>query len=458
MNKDKKQASKKKIINTHLDTSDLKALEDLPPQEIKTAIDNMADKIRQMEESMSEILKGFSLDLQKIDPSDMDPIDANVLKVFQDVVDEVCESITGDEEVDLDEIRRAAEKRPKLPPITTFGLMSDKIARKLPIVSPHIEKENGEIKFQWNVNGAPRNKKAVATFVELSIPDTGIEVSRPINAFDMAVCHAVANKFYFWNLEHPGVPLRISKQEIWRAMEGKENSSTPSALQIRMITESMDRMRTTTVRMDNSEEKIAKYKTLNADTDIPIKDNFIYAQERMSFFETEKGQRVSGYNILAEPILYTYSKAKSHVLFLDPELLNTTDEIRTTEELILFKYYMLTEIELMIENYRASNRMKFETIYRDSGVIPPKQRVNRAKYTTDKAYNTAVRKESKKDRDKIFAILNVWKQKGHIEDYSIVKDGCSYVGVDITIKRKKKQVKEKRNRAITCYDKTNIGQ
>lgn len=65
MNKDKKQASKKKIINTQLDTSDLKALEDLPPQEIKTAIDNMADKIRQMEESMSEILKGFSLDLQK---------------------------------------------------------------------------------------------------------------------------------------------------------------------------------------------------------------------------------------------------------------------------------------------------------------------------------------------------------------------------------------------------------
>ena len=137
MNKDKKQASKKKIINTQLDTSDLKALEDLPPQEIKTAIDNMADKIRQMEESMSEILKGFSLDLQKIDPSDMDPIDANVLKVFQDVVDEVCESITGDEEVDLDEIRRAAEKRPKLPPITTFGLMSEKTARKLPIVSPH---------------------------------------------------------------------------------------------------------------------------------------------------------------------------------------------------------------------------------------------------------------------------------------------------------------------------------
>ena len=148
MNNGNKKTSKKKIIRTEIDTSKLGKLEDLPHQEVSTAIERMIDKIKLMQENMYDIIKGFSADINQIDPSGMDPDDADVLKVFRDLIDEACESMTGDEEVDLDEIKCAAEKRPKLPPITTFGLMSDKIARKLPIVSPHIEKENGEIKFQ----------------------------------------------------------------------------------------------------------------------------------------------------------------------------------------------------------------------------------------------------------------------------------------------------------------------
>ena len=444
MNKDKEQASKKKNINTQLDISDLKALEDLPPQEIKTAIDNMADKIRQMKESMSEILKGFSLDLQKIDPSDMDPIDANVLKVFQDVVDEVRESITGDEEINIDSIKSLA-KRSVLPSINTYGLLNDKVTNKIPITPPVTEEKDGQLFFKWNVNGARKNAPSVATFVTLSSSENELSTNRPINQFDMAVYNALSTRFFYWMQENPGQPLMITPQEIWRTMDGKTVSTTPSAAQIKKVKESIDKMQFTKISIDISEELKANYKTINDERVVngTITTDLINA-DSISFL-TEKGNVVDGYRINQEPILYAYNKAKNHVLYFDYALLDTSNKIRTDETMIILKNYILSDVTRMVNGIsRNSNRIKFDTIYKNTGILPPEQRVKRANYSSNAAYTAVVRREAKRDRDKICAILDVCKENSFIQDYTLVKEKRAFAGIDIFLfpKHKSKQIKK----------------
>ena len=97
MNNGNKKASKKKIIRTEIDTSKLGKLEDLPPQEVSAAIERMIDKIKLMQENMYDIIKGFSADINQIDPFGMDPDDADVLQVFQEVVDKAIEKIGSDD-------------------------------------------------------------------------------------------------------------------------------------------------------------------------------------------------------------------------------------------------------------------------------------------------------------------------------------------------------------------------
>ena len=122
--------------------------------------------------------KGFSADINQIDPSGMDPDDADVLQVFQEVVDKAIEKIDSDDIViNLDDV--PSFKRAPLPSINTYSLLNDKVTNKLPITSPISEELDGQLFFSWNINGAPQNAPAVATFVTLSNSANELNINRP---------------------------------------------------------------------------------------------------------------------------------------------------------------------------------------------------------------------------------------------------------------------------------------
>lgn len=444
MNEGNKKASKKKIIQTEIDTSKLGKLEDLPPQEVSAAIERMVDKIKLMQESMYDILKGFSVDINQIDFSEMDPDDADVLQVFQEVVDKAIEKIDSDDfEINLDDV--PSFKRASLPSINTYSLLNDKVTNKLPITSPISEELDGQLFFSWNINGAPQNAPAVATFVTLSNSANELNVNRPINAFDMAVYNAISTRFFYWNQINPGKPLMITPQEIWRTMDGKTVPTTPSAAQIKKVRDSIDKMQFTKITIDTSQELKANYRTLNDERVVNgTITTYLINADKLSFF-TEKGNIVDGYRINQEPILYAYSKAKNHILYFDYALLDTSSKIRTDENMIIFKNYILSEVTRMVNGLnRNSNRIKFDTIYKNTGILPPEQRIKRENYSNDNAYNTAVRKEAKKDRDKISAVLDVCKENKFITEYVLIKEKRSYAGIDITLPHKQKKTKKEK--------------
>lgn len=213
----------------------------------------MIDKIKLMQENMYDIIKGFSADINQIDPSEMDPDDADVLQVFQEVVDKAIEKIDSDDIViNLDDV--PSFKRAPLPSINTYSLLNDKVTNKLPITSPISEELDGQLFFSWNINGAPQNAPAVATFVTLSNSANELNINRPINAFDMAVYNAISTRFFYWNQGNPGKPLMITPQEIWRTMDGKTVPTTPSAAQIKKVRDSIDKMQFTKITIDTSQE------------------------------------------------------------------------------------------------------------------------------------------------------------------------------------------------------------
>ena len=237
----------------------------------------------------------------------------------------------------------------------------------------------------------------------------------------------------------------ITPQEIWRTMDGKTVPTTPSAAQIKKVRDSIDKMQFTKITIDTSQELKANYRTLNDERVVNgTITTYLINADKLSFF-TEKGNIVDGYRINQEPILYAYSKAKNHILYFDYALLDTSSKIRTDENMIIFKNYILSEVTRMVNGLnRNSNRIKFDTIYKNTGILPPDQRVERANYSSDSAYTAVVRRESKRDRDKMCAILNVCKENSFIQDYALVKEGRSFAGIDISLfpKQKTKQIKK----------------
>ena len=71
-------------------------------------------------------------------------------------------------------------------------------------------------------------------------------------------------------------------------------------------------------------------------------------------------------------------------------------------------------------------------MYEKIGIEPPENRINRANYSTDNAYKTGIKKEAKKDREKVTEILEAWKAKNFIKDFSLV-GSRPIIGVDVTL-------------------------
>jgi len=320
--------------------------------------------------------------------------------------------------------------RPPLPVINTFGLMNDKVNTQLISSDAFTQDIDGQLRFVWGIDQSPGKKKPV-TYIALSYEGTETIISKRMTAFDNAVYNAVSTRFYYWKQEKENIPLYITPQEIWRTMNGKSNEARPGNKQVERITRSLDKMRVTLCFMDISEELNTHYITLNDERLVSGNiETYLLKADKVSF-KTEKGRKVTGYRFTEEPILYTYNKAKKHILWFDYELLDTSQNTSDSEHVIEFRNYLLLQIQNMKSKKRDSNRILYETLYRDTGILPADKRIDKKNYTTNNSYQTKIRQEFKKDREKVNGILKSWKEKGWINGYKDVKSRKSVIAVDI---------------------------
>ena len=304
-------------------------------------------------------------------------------------------------------------KRRPLAALSSYGLLNDKTGYSLIRDDPFTQEINGQIRLIWPVELAPQNRKSVPVYMSLMYDGEQGKLSKKLEAFDKEVYNAVSSQFHYWNLASPGQPLYITPQEIHRIMNGKQGklgSAKPSATQIKRICRSVDKMRHIDFEMDISEEINARYITINDERVISgkVKDYFLNATQVS--FTTDRGNPVTGYRINTEPIFYTYQAAKKHVIYVDFKLLDTGEALSDGENVAEFKGYLLLQIALMQKGIRNNRRIKLSTLYRDTGILPPEERIT-GEYISENVKQKEIRRIRKDDKAKIEKLLTLWAAK-----------------------------------------------
>lgn len=324
-------------------------------------------------------------------------------------------------------------RRNPLGDILNFGLMNDKATTQLIQDDTNIftQAANGQIMLQWRVDQAPQKQNAVPIYLGLTYEGEGVTVTKKLTAFDKQVCEAVSTLFYYWRKDNTFKPLYVTPQEVWRTMNGKsskDGKAKPSEKQVKRICDSIDKMRFTRFYMDISEEIKAFNLTIEDERIIGGRiETYIINSDKVEF-ETEKGNTIQGYRINQEPILYTYNMAKNHILFVPYEMLDTSDYTSDSENVAEFKNYLLQQIQLMkntaeegkdSKRFKRSNTVLIDTIYKDTGILPPEERID-GNYSNETTRQQLIRRTRKADRDKIEKLLEAWKAKDWIKDYSAI--------------------------------------
>lgn len=331
------------------------------------------------------------------------------------------EKITDAKQKNLEKVHF---RRDPLADIKTFGLMNDKANATLLQDNGIFSKEaNGQILF--SLNQAP-NGKQVPVYMALTFDDiTGL--SKKLNAYDLAVYNAVSDIYHYCIQSNPDDMPKISINEIWRRMNGKQGRDTdvrPTGSQRQRIKKSIDKMRHIDFYMDLKAEFLANYITkedFGGDerlTGYYIKDYLLACAEGGRI--NTRGRQVEGYIFYNEPVLYTYNRAKKHLLYVPFALLDTSEKISDTENVTEFKMYLLQQTKLMKERKRNSTRILLSTLYTATGILPPEERLAKKNYENESTQQVEIRRQRKTDRKKIEGILELWTQK-KVEGKSWIK-------------------------------------
>ena len=338
-------------------------------------------------------------------------------------------------------------RRKPLSNIKTYGLMNDKVNAQLLQDSTDIfqQEADGQLMLRWAIDQSGKNEEQIPVYVALTYEGEDLRIGKKLTAFDKQVYEAVGTRFYYLRREEPEAPLCITPQEIWRTMNGKNTSdknAKPGEKQLKRICDSMHKMRFTSLVMDLSEEVKKHHYTFNDERIVKGQiSTYLLKCDEVDFM-TENGLKLHGFRIKEEPILYTYNRLKDRLLFVPYEMLDTSQYTSDAENVAEFKGYLLQQIQLMINakepgkkgNYfKRNSTILLETIYKDTGILPPEERAGETAFTSDEARKTYIRKTRKADRDKIEKILDAWTAKKWIKGYELVEKANQVKGYKIKI-------------------------
>ena len=260
----------------------------------------------------------------------------------------------------------------------------------------------------------PENKKrdAITTRIELSFDAPNMQItgrSKP-TAFDLAIQNGI-------------ISLIVSGNEVitpamaYRATTGMTETQYISPQQVAAATKSIEKQRSTRIKIDATEEAKAYNKELQEFTF----DGFLIAADRATV--TLNGAKHTAYIFghdrsgkVQPPILYRYAQISQQIQNVPAEALRLP--INNTERNIVLRDYLLREIGAM-RNAKAKRRpeITYNGIYDHLGIDQE---------------SSSAKVETKRTRDAAEKILSHWKRTGYIKDFSTYKKGRAIAGVKIT--------------------------
>ena len=294
----------------------------------------------------------------------------------------------------------------------TYSILNSKVVNQYSSIEDRLlaSDPDGQLSFLPEiipVRQSPKNTKVVNTIVGLSYNgDLSQKLSR-ITGYDKAVLNAICSAYQAGN-------KAMTISDIFRVMNGNTKKD-PTEKQKGKIRMSINKLGSTIIHLDISEEISAKYITIDDSRVVKgvIDDALLHCTG--GIFKTEKGVEVYAISILKEPILMTYSKAKGQIVSFPTYLLDTKS-VSATDDIIAIKEYLLQQITLLKNGLRDSNVILYNSIYESCRIEDAKSKV-----------------VAKRRRDSIDKLLEEWKCMGYITGHANKKKGKSFVGVSIKV-------------------------
>ncbi len=195
-----------------------------------------------------------------------------------------------------------------------------------------------------------------------------------ITAYDRRVYNAVSTLFV-------NGKDTVSLAEIFSVMTGYTKKN-PSKSQIDTIERSLEKLKSIKVYIDltaevkhkmiENRQPLIEAGILSNMTDkikrAVIEDNMLHF--RKGELVSEKGRVFKSIQIIGEPALLTYNRAKKTLLTIPMEYIGLEGQ-NTTDKTIAFQDYLLMRIFGYKNGKMRENRILYETLYRDSGQERP---------------------------------------------------------------------------------------
>lgn len=241
------------------------------------------------------------------------------------------------------------------------------IARRAEKLLYPVDKVNNEV---WNyLAGADPNGQiktrlrtgrtdAYLVFFSINFDDLdpALKISKKLTAFDKLVYVATAALF------HAGSDV-LSVTQIYREMG---NSNRPAPNQIQKIWDSLTKMRSAVITVDNQKEVEAGSKY----------ESFSYDGQLLPF------ERISAYingtltdaaiHLFREPPLVQFARERKQVTTIPRKLLES--QVSKTEASLQIQDYLLERIGRMKRDPKAPRKILFSTIYENCGITTRNQR------------------------------------------------------------------------------------
>ncbi len=245
----------------------------------------------------------------------------------------------------------------------------------------------------------------IKTTINFNDKNIQFQGNATISAYDKIVHDAVCSLYSAGN-------EIFTPEMVYRAMNGMVESEFVSPKSIKMIVESLEKLRVTDIAIDYTEQ----LRMTNT------QDNFDMARVSGAMLLMQKVTVSTGgvtkwaYRLVANPILYEYSKLLKQIIPIPLQLLNTKETTRSTDTVIIIRQYILQRVELMKnkKNNMHSRIISYDSIY--ELLDAPEDRKLRA----------TIRSQTER-------LLDNYVNIRYIDHYEIVRRGRAITGVQICL-------------------------
>ena len=287
------------------------------------------------------------------------------------------------------------------------------------------------------------------TIISYEPDESGITITDPkISEYERQVSDAIISLWV--EAQKQSAPAIFTTDMIYRAMPGSGDKASPR--QRGAITKAIERFRRLHITMDVSEE-MRKRGQSGADLKNTMDEPYLMVKRFQQFKVKHSNQRQTGYLLVSEPIMLTYSRMTNQILTIKPRFIEikkvkggkiSTEPISMTVDRQAMTGYLTRRIAIMKHDYtEAKDKLKkYNTRRKKDNTLAEKKLDDFRKQSPHILFDTVFsetgtatteRTQENRNRDFCFDVLDYWVASGFIAGYQKYKKGKKVVGITIDL-------------------------